>query len=104
MEDGSLNKATIKPEIGNETVLDGLDWQKIAFQTRGQIIRQLNEVARYCKEQRKTKRPANTLKNSWARTEISALSTMLAGLKDVELEILKAKVEVLENAIRTDRK
>ena len=80
------------------------DWQKIAFQTRGQIIRQLNEVAQYCKEQRKTKRPANTLKNSWARTEISALSTMLAGLKDVELEILKAKLEVLENVIRTDGK
>lgn len=103
-EGGLLNKVEREPVKENAVVLDSLDWQKIAFQKRGEIIRQLNEVAQYCKEQRKTKRPSNNLKNSWARTEISALSTMLAGLKDVELEILKAKLEVLENVIRTDGK
>ncbi len=103
-KEGSINKTEIKSESRNANILNGLDWQKIASQNRGQVIRQLNEVAQYCKEQRKSKRPANTLKNSWARTEISTLSAMLAGLKTIELEVLKAKVKVLENAIRTNTK
>jgi len=98
IKEGSLNESAIKPEIRNETVLEGSDWQKIAFQMRGQAVRQLSEVAQYCKEQRKSKRPANILKNTWARSEISALSAILGALKDIELEVMKSKIEVLENS------
>ena len=96
---GHLKQEIKEPDGENEVVLSISDWQKMAFQMRGRILQQLSEVAVYCRSQRKRKRPANSLKNQWARTEISALSSMLGGLKDVEIEILKSKIEVLENAV-----
>ncbi len=89
-------------EKENGVVLDDSDWQKIAFHVREQVVRQLNEVAQYCREQRKSKRPANNLKNAWARTEISALSAVVSALKDAELEILKNRLGVIEYATRRD--
>ncbi len=100
-ETGSSEEVVNKAEKENEAVLDGSDWQKIAFQVRGQVVRQLNEVAHYCREQRKSKRPANSLKNAWARTEISALSAIISALKDAELEILKTRIGVIENVSRS---
>ncbi len=97
--DGATEQGEMKLHQSPETDLSPLNWQKLAFQLRSKVLAQFKEVADYCQTQRKAKRPANTLKNQWARTEISVLSAMLAGLKDVELELLKARLEVIESAI-----
>jgi len=100
MNEGIAKQSIKTRDSEKEPVLDIMVMEKICLQMRGQALLQLREVSNYCGEQRKCKNPANNLKVSWARAEISALSTLLNALKNTELEIIKSKLEVIENAIR----